>query len=145
MAAVLNRQKPIGAHGLGVMAGRAHGDEGVVAPCRPSPRSTASVAPPTARSAASKVPGDMVVSASMRTMPSFGAASRTSVTKSSGWHSATVSISAIGASARTSAWKVLGLQRLLDRAQPVRPLRMAGRRQMVEPGGWVTRSVGMAM
>ena len=38
--------------------------------------STACTAPPTARSAASKLPGDIEVSASSRTRPCFGAASR---------------------------------------------------------------------
>ena len=61
--------------GLGVMAGRARGDEGVVGR-RSITSSTARIAPPAARIAASKLPGDIVVSASSRAMPSFGVASR---------------------------------------------------------------------
>ena len=57
--------------GLGMMAGRAHGDEGVARPCLLITSSTAMTAPPAARSAASKLPGDIVVSASSRTRPCF--------------------------------------------------------------------------
>ena len=37
--------------------------------------------------------------------------------------------------ARTSVWKRSSLERALDGAQPIRPLRMAGRREVLEAGG----------
>ena len=46
----------------------------------PTTSSTAWTAPPTARNAASKLPGDIEVSASIATMPCFGVASRSAST-----------------------------------------------------------------
>ena len=87
-----------------------------------------------ARSAASKVPGDMEVSASSRTIPSLRArvanllhivgrmAERDHVE---------------GRGRRLLArehLETLVLQRLVDGAQPVRPFRMPGRGQVIEAG-----------
>ena len=73
MAAWLKMQKPIGRDRLGVVAGRPHGDEGVGGLLAHHLVDRA-LAPPTARNAASKLPGDIDVSASSCTRPSFGTA-----------------------------------------------------------------------
>ena len=65
--------------GLGVMAGRPHGDERVGGLAAIT-SSTACTAPPAARTAAAKLPGDIVVSASICTRPCAGEASRMAVT-----------------------------------------------------------------
>lgn len=67
--------------------------------------STARHAPPAPRNAASKLPGDIVVSASMRTMPSDGEALRISWKYSSGCTSVISSSVAIGACSRIRIWK----------------------------------------
>ena len=64
MATLLKKQKPIGVERFGMVAGRAHGDEGVVGSCRVITSSTARQAPPTACRAASHVPGAIEVSPS---------------------------------------------------------------------------------
>ena len=79
MAALLKRQKPIGRTVSAWWPGGRMRAEGVVDAFLPSPRRPPASAPPTARSAASKVPGDIEVSASSRTMPCFGVASRISL------------------------------------------------------------------
>ena len=97
--------------------------------------STACTAPPTARKAASKLPGDMVVSASSRDQAFLrrrvadggdvvhGMAERDGLERSA---------RRLDARERLEA---LVLERAVDGAQPVRPLGMAGRREVVEAGG----------
>ena len=97
--------------------------------------STASMPPPTQRSAASKLPGDIEVSASICTRPSVGEASRIASTYSIGCASAMVSSGARGASIARQRLEALVLERLLDGAQPVGPLGMAGRIDVIEAGG----------
>ena len=112
--------------GLGVVAGRADGDEGVGRPCRSSPRRPRAPRRRRARSAASKLPGDIEVSASICTMPCCGVASRTAVdvvhrmAERDGLESCGRRFDA------DQRLESVGRQRALDRAQPVRPLRMAG-------------------
>ena len=74
-AGVVEKAKSHRARGFGVMAGRPRGDKGIGG-LLATTSSTAWIAPPAARSAASKLPGDIEVSASRWTMPSAGVASR---------------------------------------------------------------------
>src|SRR5262249_33489327 len=98
---VVEEAKTHRARGLGVVAGAAKAFAALPA----ITSSTACTAPPAARKAASKLPGDIVVSASSPSRPSFGLASRMAVTYCMGWQSAMVSSAAAGASTRTSARK----------------------------------------
>ena len=89
-----------------------------------------------ARKAASKLPGDIEVSASMPHQ-AFGRRRRRGSPRCSpsDGQSATTSSGARGACSRASMLEPLVLQRLLDGAQAVRPLGMAGGRQVIEAGG----------
>ena len=88
---------------LGVVAGRPHRRRRRSRSGPSSPRRPPARAPPTARSAASNVPGDIEVSASIRTMPfRRGVADRLDI-----FHrmaSEMMSASAIGACSRASVW-----------------------------------------
>ena len=88
--------------------------------------STARMAPPAPRKAASKLPGDIEVSASICTMPCAGEASRIASTYSIGRQHV----------------NPLVLQRLLDGAQAIRPLGMTGRGQVIEAGGMTEEQGG---
>ena len=85
------------------------------------------MAPPAARSAASKLPGDIEVSASSCTMPSLGEASRIASTYSIGWAERDDLKRRARRLLARQHLEPLVLQRLLDGAQAVRPLGMAGR------------------
>ena len=93
------------------------------------------MAPPTPRNAASKLPGDIEVSASSCTQAfrRRGVADRLDVFHRMGkrddleWRHRRL--------LARQQLKAFVLQRLLDGAQAVRPLGMAGGRQMVEAGG----------
>src|SRR5262245_37549358 len=140
MAALLNRQKPIGrAVSVWWPGGRVATKALVALPVITS--STAYTAPPAARNAASKLPGDMLVSASSPMMPSFGVASRIAVTYSIGWQSAMVSSEAAGASTRASVWNFsCSSTRSMARNRSGRSGWPAGVRWLRQ-AGWVISSV----
>src|SRR5262245_41570361 len=140
IAALLNRQNPIGrAVSVWWPGGRVATKALVALPVITS--STAWTAPPAARNAASKLPGDMLVSASSPMMPSFGVASRIAVTYSIGWQSAMVSSEAVGASTRASVWNFsCSSTRSMARSRSGRsgwPVGVRWSRQ----AGWVIKSV----
>ena len=87
-----------------------------------------------ARSAASKLPGDIEVSASMRTRPSRGVASRDLVDEFARMAECDVVNLGLGCAHARERLEPFVLERPVDRAQPVRPLRMAGWREMIEAG-----------
>src|SRR6266496_3688485 len=91
--------------------------------------STACTAPPAARNAASKLPGDIVVSASSPSRPSFGVASRMGVTQRDGLERGGRGLDA------HKIRKALVAERPLDRAQAIGPFGMAGGREVFEAGG----------
>src|SRR6516164_5775430 len=136
MAALLKRQNPIGrAVSVWWPGGRVATKAFAALPAITS--STACTAPPAARKAASKLPGDIVVSTSSPIKPSFGVASRMAVTYCMGWQSAMVSSAAAGASARTRARK---------RSCP--SARSMARSRSGRSGwqaGWVMRSVDIGL
>src|ERR1700682_1262390 len=75
MAALSNRQKPIGRAVSAWWPGGRVATKALVV-FLASTSSTARTAPPTARNAASNVPGDIEVSAASRTLPSLAGGSR---------------------------------------------------------------------
>src|SRR6185503_998781 len=125
MAALLKRQKPIGrAVSVWCPGGRVATNAFDALPAITS--STASLAPPTARKAASKLPGDIADCLDVvRRM-----AKRDNVERPA-WR--------LDACQRL---KLFIFQGLLDRAQPVRPLRVAGRREVVQAGGMTEQKRG---
>ncbi len=107
--------------------------------------STACTAPPAARITASNVPGDIVVSASSRTMPSLrrGLAHLLDV-----FHRMRQRDRFERGHRRLLArqrLEFLVLERALDRAQPVGPLGMPHRRQMIEAGRMAEQQCGHAV
>src|SRR5215475_778641 len=144
MAALLKRQNPIGrAVSVWWPGGRVATKAFAALPVITS--STACTAPPAARKAASKLPGDIVVSASSPSRPSFGLASRMAVTYCMGWQSAMVSSEAAGASTRTSGRKrSCPSARSMARSRSGRsgwPAGVTWSRQ----AGWVMRSVDIGL
>ena len=87
-----------------------------------------------ARSAAAKLPGDMEVSASIRTMPSLGTAAAISSMKSRGWQSAMSSMLASGAATPRQGLEALVLEHAIDGAQPIGALGMTGGGEVIEAG-----------
>ena len=103
-------------------------------PCPPSPRRPPATAPPDARSAASRVPGDMLVSASIRTSPSRGAAAMIAWHVRLRWARATLRGSPRSACSRMRPEKRSFSSARVDGAHAVRPLGMSHRHLMSERG-----------
>ena len=105
--------------------------------------STACTAAPTPRSTASKVPGDMVVSASIAIMPSRGATSSIAFTYAAGWASSAIAAVPSGAGSRTSPAK-----RSSSSARSIARMRSGrsgwpGGVWWSSAAGWLRRSVDM--
>ena len=132
--------------GLGVVAGRAHRDESVVGAAGSSPRRPRGRAPPTARIAASKLPGDIEVSASSAHQAFVAAWRRGSPRRNpSDGRARCVSNAAAGASTRASV-----LEALVARAPASIARSRSGRSgwpsgvRCSRQAGWVMRSVVIA-